>query len=113
MDEELSSLDNSATILPHSSYGCHLDQTNDTDLTCTTIPLTSDVSIVCSVPEEINLSSALPIAIITSKQFGMSNGVVLDPDYPAREPTISSICTPFGKRFGTPFMDKHGTRTWR
>ena len=97
------------TINTNSRYGLHIDSKNEMDLTCVTVPLTTNTSIACSIHNDTNPVFSLPIAIIPSTHASLENGVALDTDYPKMEPHTTSVCTSFGKRFGVPFLDRHGS----
>ena len=103
----------SPEISPSSIYGLHIDSKNNEDLTCTSFPLTTDVSIAFNISNNHTLVSSLPIAMIPSMDIGLDGGIVLDPDYPTMEPTSGGSCKVFGNIFGVPFLAKHGACIYR
>ena len=70
-----------------SSYGLYINSKNNEDLTCTSFPLTTDIFIAFNIPNTHTIVSSIPITMIPSMDIGLDSGIVLDPDYPAMEPT--------------------------
>ena len=75
-----------------SSYGLHIDSKKNEDLTCTSFPLTTNVSIACNISNNHTIMSSLPIAMIPSMDISLDSGIILDLDYPAMEPTSDGSC---------------------
>ena len=80
---------------PSSSYGLHIDSKNNEDLTCTSLPLTTDVSIACNIYNNHTPMSSLPIEMTPSIDIGLDSGIVLDTDYPAMKSTSGGSCKDF------------------
>ena len=72
-------------IIPSSSYGLRIYIKNNEDLTCTSLPLTADISIAYHIPQDHTPVTGLLISMIPSRDIGADSGIVLDTDSPAME----------------------------
>ena len=90
------------------SYGAHIDNKQNDEMTPTTIALPFDIVTSSNSPTYGAPHLALPIATVVDPMESYMNDVVLHPDFPASEPNAGDIQLTFGKRFDILFQSQHG-----